>query len=126
MNYHIRTRTSQTVVEYTYYCRVCKNEMSEMQVGAYACSADYGDDHNSIVFVSDCNNIASEEITIYEPDGRGYLVLVNFVEENTTLAYIQKYVSNDDKVVRDIIFPFDDPFDRGAFIDRFNKLMVLV
>lgn len=126
MNYHLRTRTSQTVIEYTYYCRVCQNEMTDLHINSYACQADCGDDHNNLIHMDDHNNVSYEEITIYEPNKHGYLVAVEFVDKTTTLANVQKYDSNINEVIRDIIFPFDDPFDRDAFIDRFNKLMVLV
>lgn len=126
MNYHLHTRTSQTVIEYTYYCRVCQNEMTDLYINSYACQADCVGDHNNLIHISDDNDVSYEEVSIYEPDDHGYLVAVEFVDKTTTLANIQKYGNSTNEVIRDIIFTFDDPFDRDAFIDRFNKLMVLI
>ena len=110
-------------------CKVCNRELQSLSKNVKSCGGNdifiLPADHNYSIIINDDGTLFSEEIMVYNIENNiGYVVDVNYNDETTFLA-----MTTDNHFIHTIkqntIYSLDN-FDKEIFINRFDKLMVLL
>jgi len=112
-----------------YTCKVCNKELLLLSTNIMSC---YGNDifilpadHNYSIIINNDGTLFSEEIMVYNiKNDIGYLVDVNYELGNTVLATIRdnRFLHT---IKQNTIYSLNN-FDKETFINRFDKLMLLI